>query len=345
MRQNIFILLSGAVCLVLFLSFLQKESPDSFKEPLGLPPVEWPMDNPYSPEKAELGRLLFFDKRISTDGTVSCASCHNIPKAFADHLRTSKGIHGKVGMRNANSLVNVAYNRHYFWDGRASSLEEQAVGPISNPKEMTILTDHDKAWQDCLDRLNVISGYCVMFEKVFGHETCSLEDLGKVIATFERTIVSGNSAFDRYQAGDVSALTKEQIRGYEIFQEVGCIRCHRGPNFTSGGFANIGIGMDQAEPDSGRFAVTQDPKDWGAFKVPTLRDVARTFPYMHDGSLRTLEEVVDYYDRGGNPNPNLNPLLRPLHLSQEDKKNLVYFLKSLNGEGWQHIKIPVDFPN
>ncbi len=310
---------------------------DSCPVPLGLPPIPWPKDNPYSPVKAELGRLLFSDTRLSSDNTISCATCHSIPKGLTDHLTFPKGIHGHIGTRHTPTIINAAYNSVQFWDGRAVTLEEQALGPIRNPNEMTLECTMEEAYRVVENKIREVEEYRPYFYAAFGHEECTMEDIAKAIATFERTLLSGNSPFDHYQAGDTTALTREQIHGFEIFKQAGCIVCHSGPNFTESNFANIGIGMDKVQPDLGRFNVTQDPKDWGAFKVPTLRQIKQTGPYMHDGSLKTLEEVVDYYDRGGILNPNLDSLIRPLHLTTAEKHHLVLFLESLDGEGCHAI--------
>lgn len=306
-----------------------------FKEPFGLPPVHWPQHNPYSLAKAELGRKLFFDKRLSTDGTVSCATCHQVPEAFADPNVIAVGIHGHKGKRHTPTIINVAYNDYQFWDGRAKNLEMQALGPIGNANEMTLEKDSKAAYHDCENNIRQISEYGPLFKKAFGHEECTIEDIAMAIATFERTILSGNSPYDKYMAGDKTALTAEQIRGLALFKKVGCVNCHLGVNFTNNRFENIGVGMDEKDPDLGRYAITKDERDWGAFKVPTLREASLTAPYMHDGSLKTLEEVIDYYDKGGIPNKNLHSLMQPLHLSAQDKQDLLAFLISLNGEGWE----------
>jgi len=313
--------------------------------PLGLPPIPWPEDNPYSAKKAELGRLLYFDKRLSSDGTVACATCHSIPDGFSDHDKVSTGIFGRQGTRHSPTVINSAYQKKLFWDGRASSLEEQAKGPIGNPKEMTSLEDIQEAHRQCCERINSIAGYRLLFKEAFGTEDCSIDMIAKAIATFERTVLSGNSPYDRYKAGDLNAMTEEQIAGYKTFKRVGCAICHAEPLFTDGRFANIGIGMDQPNPDLGRYNVTKNPRDWGSFKTPPLRDVEHTAPYMHDGSHATLEEVVEYYDRGGIPNKNLYPIMRkPLGMTDQEKQELVSFLKALNGEGWQHFREPETFP-
>lgn len=320
-------------------------APDTPPEPpLGLPAIPWPEDNPYSAKKWELGRLLYFDKRLSADGTISCASCHAVNKALADHDKVSTGIHGNKGSRNSQTVTNSAYHKHLFWDGRAGSLEEQCKGPVANPKEMADTDDPHIAHYECHLRIKNIKGYAPLFKEAFGDENITMDQISKAIATFERTVLSGNSAFDRYRAGDKTAMSQEEIAGYRVFRHVGCDNCHFGPTFSDGRFLNIGVGMDAPQPDLGRYEVTQNKNDWGAFRVPILRDVALTYPYMHDGSLATLEEVVEYYDVGGIKNQNLHTLMRPLHLSDEDKKNLVSFLKALNGEGWQNITQPERFP-
>lgn len=342
------ILLAIAIIVVTILAFrsegVGKVAEEEFQVPLGLPPIPWPKDNPYSKKKAELGRLLYFDKRLSSDGTVSCSSCHEVNKAFTDNKIISEGILGQLGTRNAPTIINTAYLPTLFWDGRASSLEEQCKGPIANPKEMSLAHDPHEAHQQCHDRIKKIEGYCALFKEVFGHDECSIDDVAKAVATFERTVLSGNSPFDRYQAGDREALNPEQIRGYKVFMKSGCAFCHSGPNFTDNSFANIGIGMNVADPDLGRYEVTKKEKDWGAFKVPTLRDLPKTYPYMHNGVLMSLDDVIEYYNIGGLPNRNLHPRMRPLHLSEEDKKALKSFLEALSGEGWQHVQEPTSFP-
>ncbi len=322
----------------------QGKDTGSFPIPLGLPPIPWPADNPYSKQKAELGKLLFFDKRLSSDATVSCASCHSKPYAYADRHQVALGIHGHKGTRHAPTVINTAYLKLLFWDGRAKSLEEQAKGPIANPNEMALANDVHEAHKECHERIKKIQGYGKMFKEVFGNENCSIDDVAKAIATFERTVLSGNSSFDRYHAGDKQALSEQEIKGYQVFRHSSCDNCHYGDNFTDGRFLNIGIGMDVPNPDLGRYNITKEKKDWGAFKVPTLREIANTYPYMHDGSLKTLEEVIDYYDKGGTPNANLHPSIRKLNLSKEDKEALLSFLKALSGDGWQHFKEPKQFP-
>lgn len=336
----LWILLFGIALALLF--WPPQQDPQATK--LGLPPMPWPKDNPYTPEKAALGRLLYFDKRLSADGTVSCATCHTIHDAFTDHLPVSTGILKRQGTRNAPTVINAGYQNSLFWDGRAASLEAQAKGPIANFKEMSISDDEHQAHRACEERIAKIPGYRALFQKAFGHATCSIDDIAKAIATFERTVISGNSPYDRYEAGDKTALTEEQIHGKKIFHKVGCANCHTPPLFIDGRYHNIGVGMDSKDPDLGRYLITHNDKDWAAFKTPTLREVENTYPYMHDGKLWTLEAVVDFYDQGGIPSHNLHPLMKPLHLSSEEKKALVSFLRSLSGEGWQHFTEPSSFP-
>lgn len=311
------------------------------KPPLGLPPVPWPPDNPYTKEKAELGRLLFFDKRISSDQSVSCASCHAPEHAFGDSQPVATGIGGQKGGRSAPTVINRAYSTLQFWDGRASSLEEQAKGPIANPLEMTSYKDADQAHKACVACLKGIPGYVARFKKVFGTEDFTIDHVTKAIATFERTVLSADASFDRYQAGDKKAMTSEQVRGMDIFyNKTACDSCHIGFNFTDGSYENIGIGMDKVSPDLGRYVVTRRDEEKGAFKTPTLREIEHTAPYMHDGSLKTLEDVVEHYNKGGIKNPWLDERLKPLNLSAQEKKDLVSFLKALSGSGWQQVKAP-----
>ena len=295
--------------------------------PLGLPPIIWPSKNKYTPEKAELGWLLFFDKRLSADGSLSCASCHGPENGFTDGRAVSTGMRGQKGARSAPTLFNCAWIGDLFWDGRSKSLEKQMVEPLTNPIEM------GNTEQTLLTTLNGIRGYVSRFKKVFGEDKITLDQVAKAMATFERCIVSGNSPYDRFKAGDKNALSELQQEGMETFfsNNARCDSCHEGLNFTNGKYANIGFGMDKPKPDLGLFNITKQESDQGAFKTPTLREIAQTGPYMHDGSLATLEEVVDFYDRGGRPNPAIDPELHPLRLTPEEKHALVAFLKSLSG--------------
>jgi cytochrome c peroxidase len=237
-------------------------------------------------------------------------------------------------------VVNSAYNTSQFWDGRAETLEAQALGPLINPIEMGN-PDHYAV----VDRLKQIAGYRELMNLSFGTEDFTITEVAKAIATFERTVLSGNSAFDRYQAGDKGALTEQQVRGMELFfGKANCSRCHGGPLFTDGRFRNIGIGTDRSVQDAGRSDITMDARDWGMFKTPGLRDIGATTPYMHDGSLKTLEEVVELYVKGGIPNANLNPRMRPIALNVDETKSLVAFLRALSGDGWRCISAPEKLP-
>jgi cytochrome c peroxidase len=318
-----------------------RQAPEEPPVPLGLPPIFWPEDNPYSPEKAELGRLLYFDNRLSSDNSVACASCHEPAKAFTDNAAVSTGIGKQRGGRNAPTVINRAYTLLQFWDGRAASLEEQVKGPLANPLEMTSEKEANKAHEAVVRRINDIPGYVEKFRAVFGEGDVTIDHVAKAVATFERTVLSGNSPYDRYKAGDASAMSEAQVRGMDVFfKKAQCDSCHLGFNFSDESFMNIGIGMDKPEPDLGRYVVTRREEDKGAFKTPTLREVEHTGPYMHDGSLKTLEEVVEHYDKGGIDNPHLSAKIVPLNLTDGEKADLVAFLKALSGEGWQQVKAP-----
>jgi cytochrome c peroxidase len=321
------------------------KTPAAPRPPLGLPAVRWPEENPYDPRKVELGRRLFFERRLSSDGSISCASCHIPEKAFTDGAPVSTGIGGRKGTRNAPTLINRAYAGLQFWDGRASGLEAQVREPLASALEMTRDRDPHAAHRACVERLRAVPGYVRDFAAVFGSGEITIERVARAIAAFERTILSGNSSFDRYRAGDRAALSAGQERGMELFFGKGaCSGCHMGFNFSDGAYINTGIGMDRPAPDLGRYEVTRVEADRGAFKTPTLREIERTAPYMHDGSLKTLDEVVEHYDRGGIKNPWLDERMKPLNLSEPEKKDLVAFLKALSGEGWQHVRPPAAFP-
>lgn len=308
--------------------------------PLGLIPVQFPKENPYTPDKAALGKLLYFDTRLSADNTVSCATCHSPQFGFTDGKAVSDGIKAQKGSRSAPTVINRAYSLNQFWDGRAKSLEEQAGGPMQNPIEM------GNTHEGVVKSVQGVAGYAPLFAKAFGSPEIDIDRVTKAIATYERTVLSGNSAYDRYKAGNKSALNAAQVRGMDIyFNKAKCDQCHENSNFTLNAYHNLGVGTDKPTPDAGRYEVTKNDADWGAFKTPTLRDIARTAPYMHDGSLATLEEVVDFYNKGGLKNKNLDEKMKPLNLTQAEQTDLVAFLKSLNGEGWmaQH-QPPKQFP-
>ena len=320
-------------------AFFPVAEPREPSAPAGFPPLPWPVDNPYSPARVELGKILFFDGRLSANGMVSCAFCHEPSHAFAAGTALVRGANGHLGTRHPPTLINRAWGKSEFWDGRAPTLEAQIASPVTNPDEMGMTVD------GVVQKLRAIKGYGPLFAAAFGDNTIDFDRIAKAIATFERTIVSGNSAYDRYLAGDKSALTKEQKDGLDFFNKKGeCAECHNGPDFSDEKYANIGVGTDRANPDAGRFEVTQKRSDIGKFKVPTLRDLAVRAPYMHDGSVKTLDDVLAIYAKGGEPNPHLDTRLTPFYLDEETKRDLLAFLDSLNGQGWQSIKPPESFP-
>ena len=292
-----------------------------------LPPVPIPFDNPQTDAKIRLGARLYFEKRLSSDGTISCASCHRPDKAWADTEPVSEGVAHQKGSRNSPSIINAAYIIPQFWDGRALHLEKQAVGPVQNPIEM------DLTVEELEFRLNHIPGYVTQFQEVFGSQP-TIDLLAKAIAAFERTVITGESPYDNYIQGDRSAMSAAAVRGMSIFNGKGhCSVCHSGPTFSDSRFHNLGVGyVDGEYKDVGRYAVTKDPKDMDAFLTQRLRNIALTPPYLHDGSERTLEAVVELYNRGGIPNPNLDPAMVPLNLSEGEKRDLVEFMKALTGQ-------------
>ena len=306
------------------------------KPPLGLPPVPIPSDNPPTAETIALGRRLFYDTRLSKDNKLSCASCHNPDFYFSDGNRLSLGVDGKFGLRNAPTLLNAAYLSTQFWDGRAASLEQQAGSPMANPLEM------NQPHEVSVSKIAKDPAYKPLFRDAFGSDDVTIGRIEKALASFERTLLSGNSAFDRYKyGGDKTALTPSQIRGLAVFMDPhrgNCVICHAIDDhaglFTNGTFHNTGEGVDGSGEftDVGRFQETKVAKDMGSFKTPTMRNVAKTGPYMHDGSLKTLKEVVDFYAGGGNSNPYLASDMKKIKLTGQDRLDLVNFMESLTGE-------------
>jgi cytochrome c peroxidase len=311
-------------------------TPLSIHPPLGLPPVPIPPDNPPTVETVALGRKLFYDQRLSKDNTLACATCHNPQYDFSDGQALSKGFGGAIGVRNAPTLLNVAYLPFQFWDGRALNLEQQVESPMINPIEM------NQAHDVSVTKLARDPIYREMFRRAFGSDDITLGRIERSLASFERTLLSGNSAFDRFEyGGEKNALTAAQLRGFTVFldpQKGNCAVCHTVDSkyalFTDGKFHNTGEGVtdDGTIKDPGRFHQTQVDTDRGAFKTPTLRNVAHTAPYMHDGSLKTLQAVVDFYAGGGNSNPYLDKEMKSIHLSGQDRTDLVEFLNALTGE-------------
>ena len=288
-----------------------------------LPPVIVLPNNPQTSQKIQLGKLLYFDTRLSKDNTISCATCHDPAMGWSDAGPTSKGINGQMGGRRSPPVSNSAYNPLQFWDGRAPSLEEQAKGPVENPVEMG--NTHEVMIRTVED----IPEYVEIFKKVFNDSKLSLDMIADAIASFERTVVTTDSPFDRFVKGDDQSLTSIEKKGLEIFNGKGhCTSCHWGSNFSDGRFHNLGVKpTDNAKPDEGRYVITKDPKDMGAFKTPTVRDASLRAPYMHNGSEKTLEAVIELYDIGGSmDDPNLDPLIVPLGLNEDEKKALVAFM-------------------
>ncbi len=345
----------------------RNHEPLTVKLPLGLAAgqtgVFIPADNPLTKAKIELGRQLYFDTRLSADGTVSCASCHHPDTGYARETQFGVGIGGQKGGRNSPVSYNRILSKAQFWDGRAATLEEQAKGPIANPIEMGF------THKGCVDSLSAVEGYKLQFGKIFPGEGLTIDTIAKAIASFERTLVTGPSPADYYEPlatfekqfkddlADVEAfkaddpvtygryvalknasnehpLSESARRGRDLFfsQNANCTACHVGANFTDELYHNLGVGMEREKPDLGRFDQTKADKDRGAFKTPTVRNVALTGPYMHDGSQKTLEEVVEWYDKGGHANPHLSDKIKKLGLTVQEKADLVAYMKALTGE-------------
>ncbi|MDX2248560.1 MAG: cytochrome c peroxidase [Bacteroidia bacterium] len=291
--------------------------------PAGFPMPEIPTDNALNQSRIQLGKLLFYDPILSLDSTVSCATCHQAAAGFADHLPLSVGIQGRVGMRNSPTLTNVAYQPYFFSEGGSPSLELQALGPIENHVEMGFNA------AELAKRIKDHPYYTPLAQNAYGREM-DLFVLVRAIASFERTLISGNSPYDRYHfQNQQDALSESEKNGMQLFfsEKAGCSNCHSGINFTHYAFENNGIYASY--PDQGRYRITLDTADLGKFKVPTLRNIALTAPYMHDGSLKTLEEVVSHYISGGKNHPNQNKFVKPLDLNEQEKRDLIHFLEAL----------------
>ncbi|MCA9059818.1 MAG: cytochrome-c peroxidase [Planctomycetaceae bacterium] len=316
-------------------------------------------ENPMTRAKIELGRQLYFDTRLSADNTISCATCHHPHEGFSRHTKTGVGIEGQRGGRNSPISYNRILSDKQFWDGRAASLEAQAVGPIANPIEMG--NTHEVA----VATLKKIPGYALQFKKVFPDQGLTIDTVGKAIATFERAVVTGPSqhdyreSFQRFaqlseedltdirendeelyaeyeslrQQVNSNPMSESAVRGRDLFfgSKAGCSNCHAGANLADELYHNLGIGMKADEPDLGRYAETKEEKDKGAFKTPTVRNVVYSAPYMHDGSLETLEEVVEHYNKGGDKNPWLSDKMKPLNLTPQEKLDLVEFMRACTG--------------
>ncbi|GAB5444771.1 MAG: cytochrome c peroxidase [Fuerstiella sp.] len=331
--------------------------------PLGLNLGEKQMkglqENPLTRAKIELGRQLYFDPRLSADSTISCATCHHPDEGFSRHTKFGVGIEGLKGGRNSPVSYNRILSDLQFWDGRAASLEDQAVGPIANPIEM------GNTHEACVGRLDEIPGYRLQFQKIFPDGGVTIDNVGKAIAAFERAIVTGPSPYDYRQAlkpfesldeddiadlkeddpetfeayqdakagASANPMSESAVRGMDLFfsKRVGCSNCHVGANLADEQYHNLGIGMEADEPDLGRYEVTKQEKDKGAFKTPTIRNVALSAPYMHDGSLDTLEEVVEHYAKGGTKNKWLSDKMTPIKMTPQEKLDLVEFMRACTG--------------
>lgn len=298
----------------------------SLKEWLLPAEVPTPDDNPLTKEKIELGKMLFFDPRLSGDGNMSCGTCHSPLFGWSDGQATARGHKSMVLGRASPVITNTAYNDIQMWDGREQTLEDQSIGPMRNSAEMNM--DIPKLVQFLKS-----SDYQQHFKNAFGSDEIGVEQIAKALASFERTVVSRNSPFDAWVRGDKNALTEQQIRGFKVFvdpQKGNCAVCHSAPNFTDNGFHNLGLASYGNEnPDLGRY--TQRPLKLmkGAFKTPTIRDITLSAPYFHDGSANTLDEVVEHYAKGGVVKDNLSPNMKALNLTEQEKLDLVAFMESL----------------
>lgn len=272
----------------------------------------------------ELGKALFFDTRLSGSGTISCATCHLPERNWTDGKERSVGHNGSVNKRNAPTIENAWYFQQLFWDGRAHNLQDQAFAPINSETEM-----HSEM-PELMGRLNSIRGYQLLFKKAFGQERIDADELTTAIATFEKTITTGFSRFDQFLAGDKKALSDAELRGLHLFRtKARCMNCHYGPFFSDNLFHNNGFqSADSNEYDKGRFAVTHIPEDIGRFKTPSLRDVARTGPWMHKGFMHSLAEIVNRYNTA--ETKDMDPLIKPLGLTEDEKKDLLAFLSAIS---------------
>jgi cytochrome c peroxidase len=365
-KQAILILVGlGLALLILNPGRLASQAAGEYALPLptGVIPPLIPDDNPLSASKVNLGEKLYFDARLSADDKVSCATCHDPALGFADGKPVAVGIAGKKGSRNSPTVLNAQFDDFQFWDGRAATLEEQAKGPLINPVEMG-LASHDTL----VTKLQTSSDYPSLFKEAFGSDQITIDNIARAIACYERTVLSFSSPFDRFITGDKTAMSDSAQRGWALFNGKGrCNTCHgyvgSVPTFTDNKFHNLGVAMhatDFAElsrkasqtsdlsalahapgySELGRFLVTKQPKDIGAFKTPGLRNVGLTAPYMHDGSQRTLAEVIEFYNKGGENNPYLDGGMRPLNLTDAEKTDLVEFLKALTSDDLARFQKP-----
>lgn len=347
---------AGALVFVLAAATAASAGEVALPIPEGVLPPIIPADNPLTSEKVALGQKLYFDPRLSKDDSVSCATCHDPLHAFAEPRPVSVGVGGASGVRNAPTVLNAAFLSEQFWDGRAPTLEEQSKGPLVNPVEMA-MADHAAVEK----KLQALPEYPPLFASAFGDETVTIERVAQAIASFERTLISLEAPIDRFIAGDKTAISTSAQRGWELFNgKARCNTCHgyvgAFPLFTDEQYHNIGVAAKEVSFEDlarqvqqnpkqldklthasgvnqlGRFLVTREQKDIGAFKTTHLRNVAKTAPYMHDGSEKTLADVIAFYDRGGNPNPWLDGGMRPLGLTDAEKADLVALLETFTSD-------------
>lgn len=317
-----------ALCATVGISRSDPQAASTSEPPLGLDLYRpEPADNPASPAKVRLGRRLFRDRLLSRDRSIACVDCHQPKRAFTDGRARAVGVYGRKGPRSAPTLINRAWGESFFWDGRTSTLEEQVLKPVEAAAEMDLSLD------EAVERLGANRRYRKDFAAVFEEEP-NAADLARALAAYVRTILAGDSPYDRYLVGKPSALSERELAGLKLFRgKAGCVICHAGPNLSDEQFHNTGVAWrDGGYLDEGRAIVTLRAEDRGKFKTPTLREVSRTAPYMHDGSLAKLEDVVGFYNRGGRHNPHIDPKLRPLGLTDDEKSTLASFLRSLTGK-------------
>ena len=310
----------------------------SLKEWLLPDKAPFPSDNEPTAERVALGKMLFFDPRLSGDGNMSCGTCHNPSLGWSDGQATAKGVKSRVLGRASPTIINTAFNTIQMWDGRKKSLEDQAMGPMEATVEMNMDIKRLFEW------LNGNAEYKVLFARAYPGEDISAATLSKAIASFERTAISNNSPFDRWVKGDAKAMTPQQVDGFKLFaSKAHCSECHSAPNFTDNGFHNVGLPSHGApEPDMGRYAQKPVKSMRGAFKTPTLRDINTNAPYFHDGASHTLAEVVEHYNKGGVIKTDLSPSIKELGLTQAEKDSLVSFLHALTSP-FQAVSLP-DLP-
>ena len=305
-----------------------------------LPPFKQPFvfsKNRPTPKLIELGALLFFDKRLSGNNQMSCASCHRPNRYWSDGLELGVGHDGKQLRRSTPTLINAAYNKKQFWDGRASSLEQQSTMPIESPEEMNQNLD------DLVLELKAIPGYVNLFAINFKEYGITRSNISRALAAFQRSLISKNTSFDHWCAGQDDAINESAKRGFKLFEDKAeCAECHSGFNFTDDKFHNVGLSPNSKKVDAGRYEISKNQKEKGAFKTPTLRNIIHTAPYMHDGSIATLTDVIEHYDEGGVKNDNIDEKMGKLNLTIQDEVDLLEFLKTLS----EVVKInePKEFP-